>query len=130
MKRLIPSVFGVLLTACALLFLSANQVSAGPSEYARSSDGLLRLKHSPVLGINVPIAVWIDGVQAGVFAKGHIYQRYLTPGPHDVYLRRPGPGHRSDSWDGTLDIRPGETYSFVVKCTPAHVVLQPVSRIE
>jgi len=86
------------------------------------------MKHSPVLGINVPIAVWIDGVQAGAFAKGHVYERYLTPGRHDLYASRPG--RLSDSWSGTLDVRPGETYSFVVKCTPYRVILLPVSRVD
>lgn len=104
--------------------MSANQMTAGQSEYSRSSDGRLRMKHSPVLGINIPIAVWIDGVMAGAFAKGHVYERYLTPGRHDVYASRPGTLY--DSWYGTLDVRPGETYSFVVKCTPNRVVLQPV----
>ena len=118
----------LVLTAWALLFASTNQSVAGQSEYSRSGDGLLRMKHSPVLGINIPIAVWIDGVQAGAFAKGHVYERYLTPGRHDVYASRPG--RLFDSWRGTLDVRPGETYSFVVSCTPNHVILQPVSRIE
>jgi hypothetical protein len=119
----------VLLSAVgALWFMSAGQSAAGQSEYSRSSDGLLRMKHSPVLGINVPIAVWIDGVQAGAFAKGHVYERYLTPGRHDLYASRPG--RLSDSWYGTLDVRPGETYSFVVKCTPYRVILLPVSRVD
>ena len=118
----------LVLTAWALLFASTNQSVAGQSEYSRSGDGLLRMKHSPVLGINIPIAVWIDGAQAGAFAKGHVYERYLTPGRHDVYASRPG--RLFDSWRGTLDVRPGETYSFVVSCTPNHVILQPVSRIE
>jgi hypothetical protein len=128
----------LVLTTCALLFTSANQITAGQSQYSRSSDaifatgladgGRVVMKHSPVLGINVPIAIWIDGVQAGAFAKGHVYERYLTPGRHDVYASRPG--RLSDSWYGTLDVRPGETYSFVVKCTPNHVILQPVSRID
>ena len=119
----------VLLAAVgAILFASTNQSVAGQSEYSRSGDGLLRMKHSPVLGINIPIAIWIDGVQTGVFAKGHVYERYLTPGLHDVYASRPG--RLFDSWRGTLDVRPGETYSFVVSCTPNHVILQPVSRIE
>jgi hypothetical protein len=121
--------FAVLLVAVgALLFAGAKQSVAGQSEYSRSGDGLLRMKHSPVLGINIPIAVWIDGVQAGAFAKGHVYERSLTPGRHDVYASRPG--RLYDSWYGTLDVRPGETYSFVVKCTPNHVILQPVSRID
>lgn len=111
----------------ALLVASANQITAGPSEYLRA-EGILRMKHSPVLGINVPIAVWIDGLQAGAFAKGHVYERSLAPGRHDIYASRPG--QMFDSWYGTLDVRPGETYSFLVKCTVNHVILQPVSRID
>jgi hypothetical protein len=117
----------VVSAAVALLFASANQIIAGPSEYSRR-EGILRMKHSPVLGINVPIAVWIDGVQAGAFAKGHVYERSLAPGRHDVYASRPG--QMFDSWYGTVDVRPGETYSFLVKCTVNHVILQPVSRID
>src|SRR5256714_10876366 len=104
----------------ALLFASANQITAGPSEYSRP-EGILRMKHSPALGINIPIAVWIDGVQAGAFAKGHVYERSLTPGRHDIYASRPG--RISDSWQGTLDVRPGQTYCFVVKCTLNQVYL-------
>ena len=125
MKRL--NFVVLVLTACALLFTGAKQSVAGQSEYSRSGDGLLRMKHSPALGINIPIAVWIDGVQAGAFAKGHVYERRLAPGRHDVYASRPGTLY--DSWYGTLDVRPGETYSFVVSCTPNHVILQPVGRI-
>jgi hypothetical protein len=110
-----------------LLVASASQITAGPSEYSRP-EGVLRMKHSPVLGLNVPIAVWIDGVQAGAFAKGHVYQRSLTPGRHSVYASRPG--QMFDSYYGTLDVRPGETYSFLVKCTVNRVILQPVSRID
>jgi hypothetical protein len=117
----------VVSTVITLLVASANQVTAGPSEYSRP-DGILRMKHSPVLGINVPIAVWIDGVQAGAFAKGHVYERSLTPGRHNVYASRPG--QMTDSYCGTLDVRPGETYSFLVKCTVNRVILQPVSRVD
>jgi hypothetical protein len=122
----------------ALFFVSAKQTTAGPSQYSRSRDpifadsladgGRIRMKHSPVLGLNIPIAVWIDGVMAGAFAKGHVYERCLTPGRHTLYASRPR--YMSDSWYGTLDIRRGETLSFVVKCTVNHVILQPVSRID
>jgi hypothetical protein len=126
MKRINVVVF--LVAMGAFIFAGAKQSAAGPSEYSRGGDGLLRMKHSPVLGINVPIAVWIDGMEAGAFAKGHVYERHLTPGRHDVYASRPG--RQSYSWNGSLDVRAGETYSFVVKCTPNQVILQPVSRIE
>jgi hypothetical protein len=126
MKR--PNFVVLIVAACALCFAGASQVFAGQSDYTRSADGILRMKHSPVLGINIPIAVWIDGVQAGVFAKGHVYQRSLTPGRHTLYASRPS--RESDSYYGTLDVRPGETYSFVVKCTPNQVHLVPTARID
>lgn len=128
MKTANSSVVVAVLAACALWLTSASQVSAGQSEYSRSSNGLLRMKHSPVLGINIPIAVWIDGEMAGAFAKGHVYERYLAPGRHTIYASRPS--RESDSYYGTLEVRPGQTYSFVVKCTPNQVHLVPVSRID
>ena len=129
MKRL--NLFGVVLvlTVGVLFFGSANRSFAGQSEYySRGGDGILRMKHSPALGINIPIAVWIDGVQAGAFAKGHVYERSLAPGRHTIYASRPS--QRFDSYYGMLDVRPGETYSFVVKCTVNHVHLLPVGRVD
>jgi hypothetical protein len=117
----------LVLAVCASWFMDANQSAAGPSDYSRRSDGLLRMKHSPALGLNIPIAVWIDGVQAGAFTKGHVYERSLSPGRHEVYASRPG--LLNGSYFGTLDVRPGETYSFVVKSTPNQVYLLP-SRID
>ena len=121
-----------------LFFAGANSVNSGQSSYSRQSDGTfanslsnggrIRMKHSPALGINIPIAVWIDGVQAGAFAKGHVYERYLTPGRHTVYASRPM--RQFDSYYGTIDVRPGETYSFVVKCTVNRVFLDPVARVD
>jgi hypothetical protein len=130
--------FVVFVVIAGVLFATANQVPARQSPYSHSRDGIfassladggrIRMKHSPTLGINIPISVWIDGVQAGVFAKGHVYERYLTPGRHDVYASRPSTF--MDSWSGTLDVRRGETYSFVVYCTPAKVILQRVGRVD
>ena len=126
MKTAKSSVIVAVVTACALLS-SASPLSAGQSEYSRSSDGVLRMKHSPVLGINIPITVWINGALEGAFAKGHVFERSLAPGRHTIYASRPS--RESDSYYGTLDVRPGETYSFVVKCTPNQVHLVPVSRV-
>jgi len=127
MKRI--NIVAVLLVAVgALFFAGAKQSVAGQSEYSRGGDGLLRMKHSPALGINIPIAVWIDGRQAGAFAKGHVYERYLAPGRHTIYASRPS--RWSDSWYGSLVVQPVHTYSFVVRCTPNQVYLLPVSRID
>jgi hypothetical protein len=128
----------LVLVAGVLFFASAKQMTAGQSEYPRSRDtsyansladgGCLRMKHSPVLGLNIPIAVRIDGAMAGAFAKGHVYERYLTPGRHTLDVSRPLQAR--DSWYGTLDVRRGETYSFVIKVTPNHVILQPTGPID
>src|ERR1700704_4082466 len=124
----------VLVLAVSVLFCASTR-NVGAGQHLRYRDeifansladgGRIRMKHSPALGINVPIAIRIDGVQAGVFAKGHVYQRYLTPGRHTLYASRPM--RQSDSWSGTLEVRRGETYSFIVKCTLYRVILQPVS---
>lgn len=125
MKRL---AVGVLAVGAALFLAGASQTVAGQSEYSRGGDGILRMKHSPVLGLNIPISVWIDGTQAGVFAKGHVFERRLAPGRHDLYASRPGQIY--SSFYGYLDVRPGETYSFVVKTTPNQLYLLPVGRVD
>jgi len=119
----------VVLTACGLFLGSANRSGAGQSEYySRGGDGVLRMKHSPVLGLNNPIDVWIDGRHQEAFTKGHVFERRLAPGRHDLYASRPGQMY--SSFYGTLDVQPGETYSFVVKTTLNQLYLLPVSRID
>jgi hypothetical protein len=118
----------LLVTVSALLVASTQQSIAGSSEYSRGGNGILRMKHSPVLGFNIPISVWIDGTQAGAFTKGHVFERNLAPGRHDLYASRPGQIY--SSFYGTLDVRAGETYSFVVKTTPNQLYLLPVGRID
>ena len=120
------SVVLIITAVCALFFATTQQANAGQSEYY-GSDAVLRIKHSPVLGINIPITIVINGALEGAFAKGHIFQRALAPGRHTIHASRPSrPSH---SYFGTLDVRPGETYSFVVKCTPNQVYLVPVSQV-
>ncbi|HEX8897490.1 MAG TPA: hypothetical protein VF751_02235 [Chthoniobacterales bacterium] len=129
MKRLNSFAVVLVLTVGAFFFGNANRCVAGQSEYySRGGDGVLRMKHSPVLGFNIPIDVWIDGMHSGAFTKGHVFERSLAPGRHNLYASRPGQLY--SSFYGTLDVRPGETYSFVVKSTPNQVYLVPVSRID
>ena len=128
----------LILVGSVLFFMSAEDVAAGRPQYSRAATyansladgGRIRMKHSPVLGINIPITVWIDGELAGPFAKGHVFERYLTPGRHEIYASRPGIGRRSDSFHGTVDVRRGETLSFVVYCNPNRVILQPVGYVD
>jgi hypothetical protein len=129
MKKLCSSVVVLILSVCGLFLGSSNQSVAGPSQnYSRGGDGVLRMKHSPVLGLNIPIAVWIDGRQAGAFTKGHVYERSLSPGVHTLYASRPS--RLNDSWYGTIDVQPGQTLSFVVSCNVDQIFLTPVSRID
>jgi hypothetical protein len=128
----------LVLVVSVLFFASAKPVVAGQSQHSRDRDeifansladgGCVRMKHSPALGINVPIAIKIDGVQAGVFAKGHVFERFLTPGRHKLSAHRPI--NLTDTFRGYIDVRRGETYSFVVKCTVNQVYLEPVGRVE
>ena len=128
----------LVLVAGVLFFASAKPVAAGQSRYSRSSDstfansladgGRVRMKHSPVLGLNVPIVIKIDGVQAGVFAKGHVFERFLTPGRHKLSADRPI--NLTDTFRGYIDVRRGETYSFVVKANVKQVYLEPVGRVD
>jgi len=114
--------------AIVLLFLSALFVaSAAQSLAAPAGQGSIRIKHSPTVGLNMTFAVWIDGVKAGSFSKGHVFDRALTPGRHEVIVRESG---RRSPWHGTLDVKPGQTYSFVVKITPDQVHLDAVGRVD
>lgn len=129
MKRMNRAVLIFVFIVCGLVGASTDQCLAGQSEYySRGAEGVLRIKHSPVLGLNIPIDVWIDGRHAEAFAKGHVFQRSLSPGRHDIYASRPGQLYCS--YFGTLDVRPGETYSFVVKSTLNQVYLVPVGYVE
>jgi hypothetical protein len=77
--------------------------------------------------MNVTFAVYIDGAKVGVFSRGHVYEHSLALGQHTLVVTRTG---RGDSWRGTLDVKPGQTYSFVAKVTPDEVHLVPVSRFD
>ncbi len=135
MKTIRSVVLGVV--AGVLFFVSAQDVTAGQSRHSRyrgevfanslADGGSIRLKHSPVLGINIPLAVRIDGRNAGAFTKGHVFERYLTPGPHHVTVSRPR--QRFDTWRGIIEVRRGQTDSFVVKCTTNEILLLP-SRVD
>ena len=129
MKRLSSTLVVLVLVAVALLFAGADQSRAGQSQYySQGAYGVLRMKHSPTLGINIPIEVRIDGRQSGAFTRGHVYERELAPGRHTLYAARPGQLYAS--FYGMLDVQPGATYSFVVKSTPNQIYLIPVGRID
>jgi len=117
----------VVLFVSTLFLASVAQSVAAQADHSPKGNGLIRMKHSATVGINVTFAVYIDGAKAGVFSRGHVFERALSAGRHTVRVVRTG---RSDSWTGTMDVRAGETKSFVVKVSPDQVYLDPVGRID
>jgi len=137
MKKLNSSVAILILAVCAIFFSSANQSAArqpkapaaamGTYANGLADGGCLRIKHSPVLGQNVAVVMTIDHELAGVFTKGHIYQRFLTPGRHAISASRNG--RNIDTWFGNLDVQRGQTYSFVVKYNASQMYLVPTAEV-
>jgi hypothetical protein len=116
----------VVLFVSTLFFASLAETVAASADHSPKGNGLIRMKHSPTVGINVTFAVYIDGAKAGVFSRGHVFEHALSAGRHTVKVVRTG---RGDAWTGNLEVNAGETKSFVVKVTPDEVHLDPVSRI-
>jgi hypothetical protein len=123
------------LAICALLMASANQSvkasetkSSNPSGaiFATSAadGGHLLIKRSPVLGRNVSITLTIDGKLAGTVGWGRTYDRYLTPGRHILTAT---PNRSRGEWQGTLNVRAGETYSYSASYNGSKLLLTPAS---
>ena len=123
MTRFKPSGLLLLLAVTGLLVATPNQSHAARS---RDDAGRLIIEYSPTLGINVALAVRIDGRNAGGFTRGHTYVRYLRPGRHHIWVARNGRVY--GAWERTLYVRPGRTYAFLAKHRVNEVFLQPVFR--
>ena len=65
----------------------------------------------------------IDGKVAGTLVQARTYDRYITPGRH-ILTASPTNG---GAWQGILDVRRGETYSYVASYNVNKIVLTPVS---
>jgi len=134
MKQLLFSIPLLRLAIGALLIASANQSanardknSSNPSGaiFATSAadGGRLFIGRSPVLGDNVAISLRIDGKVAGTLMRNRTFDRYITPGRHILTASPTGGG----AWQGILDVRRGETYSYTASYNVYKIVLTPVS---
>ena len=85
------------------------------------------IKHSPVLGMNVAVNVTIDGRNAGAFTKGHIFERFIAPGRHVIGVFPNG--HAESASRITVNLRAGQTYSYVASYRVRQLVLNRVARI-
>lgn len=131
-----PSCVPVLrLAICGLLIASANQsVNAKESNSSKpggaifaasgADGGRLFIRRSPTLGHNVAIVIMIDGKPAGTLVRGGTYDRYITPGRHTLTA---SPNRSKGTWQGNMNVRAGETYSYTASYNVDRLVLTPVS---
>lgn len=110
----------VILAISTVLMASAN-ISAATA----ADRGRLIIKRSPTLGDNIAVAVTIDGKPAGTVRRAHAYERSLAPGRHVLLV---SPNRLRGPWRATLDVRAGETYSYIASYHIDKLVLTPVAK--
>jgi hypothetical protein len=134
MKQLSFSVHVLRLALTALLIVSANQSASARDKNSSSPSGAifatnaadggrLFIGRSPLLGENVSISLWIDGKVAGTLMQSRTFDRYITPGRHILTASPTG----GAGWQGTLNVRAGETYFYTASYNTNKLVLTPVS---
>ena len=71
------------------------------------------------------ITLAIDGKLADTLTWGHTYDKYITPGRHTLIV---SPNRRfGDPWQAILDVRRGQTYSYIAAFNVNKLVLTPVT---
>ena len=120
----------VLLSASASQSIQARENNSSAESgaiFAKTSaeGGRLLITRSPTIGRNVTIILSIDGQPAGSLTWGRTYDKYITPGSHILIA---SPSRTGRAWQGTLDVRPGQTYSYSAAFAVDKVVLTPKTR--
>lgn len=121
MRSFTSSSAALLLALGATIVLTPTSTEAGRGPGAASA---FVIETSPTLGTFVPLAVRINGYNAGGIAKGHTYVTYLSPGRHFIEVSRSG--RAFGRWRRTIFVRPGQDYVFLAKYRADEVVLQPL----
>lgn len=121
MKPLSLSVRVLVLTISALLIMGTQHYLLAATA---ADGGRLVIKRSPVMADNVSVTVLIDGKPAGIVRRGG-YEHYLAPGRHVLSV---SPNRLNGPWHTTLDVRAGETYSYVVSFNVNKLVLTPAAK--
>ena len=124
----------LLIAICALLLAGANQTlharnayyyPTDPKDYPSGAAGRhFIIGYSPTLGINLGVVVRIDGREAGAITKGHTCTRRISV-PAAISSALLLMAGYYDALEMTLDVRPGQTYSYVAKYNRYHMVLLP-----
>jgi hypothetical protein len=82
------------------------------------------IKCSPIIGAGVGINIKIDGKEAGDFAPGAGYDKFITPGQHVISAT--ASGSLSSEWHATVDVRAGQTYSYEANSSNDKLTLTPL----
>lgn len=115
----------LLLTSILLTVSGPQNLKAENGEIftkTAAEGGHLVITRYPTLGRNVTITLKIDGQPAGTLTWGRTYDRYITPGRHILIASASRTG---GAWQATLDVRPGQTYSYSASYNVDKLVLTP-----
>jgi hypothetical protein len=123
----------LMLAICTLLIASCaspsnnNAASQNSAIFATSAadGGHLVINPSPILGDNVFLTIRVDGELAGTLMPTGSFDRYIKPGRRVVKVSPNRAG--SDAWQATLNVRAGQTYSYVVSYDVNKLVLTRVT---
>ena len=112
------------ITSAIVLFLAiCAWLVAGATPAASAADGgRLVISGSPVLGQNVAMTIKIDDQIVGTLMHGRTFDKYMAPGRHVVTVV---PNRLLGNWVATLDVRAGQTFSYVVKANTKAIYLVP-----
>src|ERR1044072_1733127 len=108
----------VILGFIALLVLGIGRTASAVTPV---NDGRLIINRSPLLGRNVSITIKIAGKLAETLTWRRTFERSLTPGRHVITAI---PSRTGTYWQGTLEVRPNETYSYTASYAVDKLVLE------
>ena len=89
---------------------------------ASPAAGHLVITRSPTLGRDVSITIHIDGKMAGLLSWRRTVETNLAPGRH---VLKAVPNRNGTPWQGTLEVRANQTYSYTAYSTAGRVALEP-----
>ena len=127
MNSINSSALALFCTLATMLVAFPTEADAREYRSGRGGEpGRLVIRYSPTLGTYAALAVEIDGRPAGGITRGHTYVAYLPPGTHAITVSRNGREYESST--RLLNVRPGQTYSFLAKYRVNEMILVPAAR--
>ena len=107
------------------MLISALFIASASLASTAAEGGRLLITRSPTLGRNVTVSLAIDGKPAGLISWRRTYDKPITPGRHTLTASA---NRTSSVWQTTLEVRPGQTYSYSAAFHVDKLVLTPQTR--